>query len=365
MSCKISFESTVNTADYILEYGSYISDINNYTGGYMTKEGINLYLPFGKSTIKYKDHDIHINYRKEGESVGTQSYALYYKTVEVECISKDIILEFIEEAKKHCVGKKEKSEIICYMMVNGVWRSNSKLPKRPLDTIYIDNEIKENLVQDIQSFLDNEDYYNNLGIPYKRNYMFYGPPGTGKTSSIFSLASHFDMNIGFSNFTKQLNDISFMTGLSNIPTNTILVLEDIDRLFTNNELEKTSVTFSGLLNTLDGISRKHKLITIMTANHIKKIENVVIRPGRIDCKQFFGYMSYDNILMMVKKFIPNEDLHTEFVEKIRKLRIKNITPACIQQYLLCNVNNDNLTDNINDLRTLVEDQNSNNNNMYI
>jgi len=367
MSCKISFDSIVNTADYILEYGSYISDIKNYTGGFMSKEGVTLYLPFGKSTIKYKDQDIHITYEKEDKPVGTQSFALYYKTVDIEADNKDIILEFLDEAKEFCIGKKEKNEVICYMMINGLWRSVSKLPKRPMDTIYISQEIKDNIVQDIENYLENEDFYNNLGIPYKRNYIFYGPPGTGKTSSIFAIASKFDMNIGFSNFTKQLNDASFVSGLSNIPNNTILVLEDIDRLFVNNELDKTSITFSGLLNSLDGISRKHKLITIMTANNIKNIQQVVIRPGRIDYKQYFGYMSFEQIQMMLDKFLPDKkEIHEEFIEKIKKLRIRNITPACIQQYLLCNMKKDNLIDDIIELKTLIEEQDgANNNNMYL
>ena len=38
-------------------------------------------------------------------------------------------------------------------------------------------------------FNQSRQYYGDLGIPYRRGYLFYGTPGSGKTSLITALAS--------------------------------------------------------------------------------------------------------------------------------------------------------------------------------
>ena len=100
--------------------------------------------------------------------------------------------------------------------------------------------------------------------------MFHGVPGTGKTSLVFSLASELNMNVAIMTFTNEMNDTTLMRCFRRIPENCILVIEDIDTLFQsrkkNDEL-KNNITFSGLLNTTDGIAYVDKQIIIMTTNH--------------------------------------------------------------------------------------------------
>ena len=48
--------------------------------------------------------------------------------------------------------------------------------KRVVNTIMADCQ----LFQDVEWFLNNEEWYNQRGIPYKRGYILHGPPGTGK-----------------------------------------------------------------------------------------------------------------------------------------------------------------------------------------
>ena len=38
-------------------------------------------------------------------------------------------------------------------------------------------------------FNQSRQYYGDLGIPYRRGYLFHGTPGSGKTSLITALAS--------------------------------------------------------------------------------------------------------------------------------------------------------------------------------
>lgn len=42
------------------------------------------------------------------------------------------------------------------------------------------------------------------------------------------------------------------------------------------------VTFSGLLNALDGAAAQEGRLLFMTTNHIEKLDSALIRPGRCD-----------------------------------------------------------------------------------
>ena len=62
-----------------------------------------------------------------------------------------------------------------------------------------------------------------------------------------------------------------MRALRNIPKNAILVLEDIDGLFKQRkegDQFKSNISFSGLLNSLDGLAYREGMITFMTTNYL-------------------------------------------------------------------------------------------------
>lgn len=49
------------------------------------------------------------------------------------------------------------------------------------------------------------------------------------------------------------------------------------------------MTFSGLLNALDGVaSSTSRRILFMTTNHIDRLDPALIRPGRVDLKELLG-----------------------------------------------------------------------------
>jgi chaperone BCS1 len=45
---------------------------------------------------------------------------------------------------------------------------------------------------------------------------------------------------------------------------------------------QSSVTFSGLLNALDGVASAEERIIFMTTNHVDRLDPALIRPGRVD-----------------------------------------------------------------------------------
>ena len=168
-----------------------------------------------------------------------------------------------------------------------------------------------------------------MGIPYKRNYLFEGVPGTGKTSLILALASKYNMNVGIISLNKELDDYTFMKSISNIPKNTLLVLEDIDGLF--DEDKQNSLTFSGVLNTLDGLGRQDKLIIIMTTNHLNKLNKSLKRAGRIDYRIHFDYSKKTQIKLMLEKFFEGQSIDiNNFIKSINGIKL---TPSILQYFI--------------------------------
>jgi ATPases of the AAA+ class len=110
-----------------------------------------------------------------------------------------------------------------------------------------------------------------LGITRKKVVMLEGPPGTGKSSLIMSLASKLEKDIAYFSFTPDITDTKLIKSMQNTPEDAIIVFEDIDCLFEErkvNDTSKNSITFSALLNCLDGLVCKDGLIVIATTNHI-------------------------------------------------------------------------------------------------
>ena len=107
---------------------------------------------------------------------------------------------------------------------------------------------------------------------------------------IFALASTFDLDIHIINLGPKVDDSVFMTAIAALPSKTILLLEDIDSLFVErkaNDSNKSLVSFSGILNVLDGMARKNGLIIFLTTNFKENLDKALIRPSRVDFQMTF------------------------------------------------------------------------------
>ncbi len=146
------------------------------------------------------------------------------------------------------------------------------------------------------------------GIPYRRGYLLYGSPGSGKSSFIMALAGYLDYNICLLNLSERgMTDDRLTHLLSNAPERSILLLEDIDAAFTGRQSAaedgyQANVTFSGLLNALDGVASGESRIVFMTTNHVEKLDPALIRPGRVDVIVELGDAEPEQVRRLVKRF---------------------------------------------------------------
>lgn len=124
--------------------------------------------------------------------------------------------------------------------------------------------------------------------------------------------------------------------LSNVPERSIMLLEDIDAAFTkrtqtDNQGYQSMITFSGLLNSLDGVASAEERIIFLTTNHVEKLDPALIRPGRVDLKEYLGNATEYQIRNMFLRFYDDEKLADEFVEKTKD---KGVSTASLQGHFV-------------------------------
>jgi len=227
-----------------------------------------------------------------------------------------------------------------YLARDMYWANSGTKYARSTESVVLPTKIKKIVMDDLTRFLSpkTHKFYFKHGIPYKRSYLFRGKPGAGKTSMIEALAGRFKRNLcQLQPAVPEMTDVSFATCLQTVPKDSMIVLEDIDALFERREKQEKScpLTFSALLNGLDGISSPTAQIFIMTTNHPERLDPALVRSGRVDMHVEFSYATEEQIKMMFVNFYPNEEENAKaFSKKVVKLCRNGVTMAVLQQHFV-------------------------------
>ncbi|CAM9089949.1 unnamed protein product, partial [Ectocarpus fasciculatus] len=215
---------------------------------------------------------------------------------------------------------------------------------RSKDSVILDVDDMEVLLSDARKFLDSRAWYTEKGIPYRRGYMLYGPPGCGKTSFAQVLAGELNLDICMLALTHVgLTDNDLCELLRDAPRNSVIVLEDIDAVFVERDATgsgggkkgrkgDSAVSFSGLLNAIDGVASQEGKIFFMTTNHIEKLDAALIRPGRCDVKFEVKHASKQQMERMFLRFYPGETALAE--EFAKRLPANELSMAALQGHFL-------------------------------
>ena len=191
---------------------------------------------------------------------------------------------------------------------DGWWNDEGMKVARKSSSVILANDQLDVILTDMEKFLDRKTrkWYLEHGLPHRRCYLFHGPPGTGKTSTIRVIASKFCLTCCYLSLTNSsFNNQALGDALSKIPPLALLVIEDVDTLYDEENTSGNGVTVSGLLNALDGIISAEGIITILTTNHVDKLDETLIRGGRVDKCFFFGYPLEKELKKMFMSFYPN------------------------------------------------------------
>lgn len=190
---------------------------------------------------------------------------------------------------------------ICAADSYGNWIEIRNIKPKKIENIFLNDTIKDNLISDVDRFVISKKWYAERAIPYKRGYCFYGEPGNGKTSLALAIAKHLNRNINILTL-QSLKDSELQRTFRELSANSILLIEDIDAIFDKRESKVKDLTFSTLLQCLDGVFYTDNVILIITTNHIDHLDEALLRDGRIDVKVEINNPTLSVVVNYVNKF---------------------------------------------------------------
>lgn len=194
-------------------------------------------------------------------------------------------IEALEGYLSDMLKQKMNESIVPYLWIpsSGYWNQTS-LPVRDIDSVILKDGEKEAIIADLEGFIESEDEYLRMGIPWHRGYMLHGPPGNGKSSLIMALAHKLRRHVYVLSLSGIKDDETLNELISAIRKESFVIIEDIDVFsdFVTRDGGSTGLTLAGLLNALDGVFTPHGMVTFMTTNRLEILDEALVRPGRVD-----------------------------------------------------------------------------------
>jgi chaperone BCS1 len=149
-----------------------------------------------------------------------------------------------------------------------------------------------------------------------------------------------------------------MTAFRELSKKSLLLIEDIDCLFEQRKttIENPNITFSSLINIMDGVLYKHGIIIFITTNHPEKLDAALMRMGRIDMIVQMNYPREQDIQKlfydMNEKHGTLEEIAKSYTKFYDKIKGKNMSMSAIVNFLFHH--RMKWAENVNDLLEPIE-----------
>ena len=345
----MEYANSLNDTGKEFVYKGLFEDPNNGADEYLC-----LHIPVGKTKIIYDGSELIFELIRYSDIVGTNFEAMRREElfITISARSKEIACEifkkFIINAVDYNRRIKPETNRRAIFKTNAGWIYLPHMIKSNMNTVYIDQTKKQQLINDVTSFENNKQEYIKYGIPHTRKYLFEGPHGSGKSFLINALASHFNKNLAMISFTPDLDEAYFIKAITTIENSFILVIEDIDLIFSN---KQCGITLNGILNIFDGFGRKEDMIIIMTSNNYDQMEDIYKRPGVLDFVMNFTAPTKQQVNEMFLAFFPKQEYN--FKKFYDNVSSKKTSMALFHKFFFENRNCENILDKMNEFFTLL------------
>ncbi|KAK9097417.1 hypothetical protein Sjap_022914 [Stephania japonica] len=250
-----------------------------------------------------------------------------------------------------------------------LWSSVPFTHPSTFDTVAMDPDLKNEIKSDLMKFVTKQEFYSRVGRAWKRGYLLYGPPGTGKTTLIAAIANFLKFDIYDLELTAVRSNSQLRKLLISTSDKSVIIVEDIDCSLDlsqrknnnkNNEINiemkenyehhqdgadedykralesfSSKVSLSGVLNFVDGLwsSCGGERLMIFTTNHKEKLDQALLRPGRMDKHIHLSYCEISAFKILMKNYLGIEE--HELVREVEEL-LPNVemTPAEIGEVFM-------------------------------
>ncbi|XP_035938975.1 mitochondrial chaperone BCS1 isoform X2 [Halichoerus grypus] len=277
----------------------------------------------GNHFIWYQGKWIRVERSREMQMIDLQT-GTPWESVTFTALGTDrkVFFNILEEARELAL-QQEEGKTVMYTAMGSEWRPfGYPRRRRPLNSVVLGQGLADRIVRDVREFIDNPKWYTDRAL-------------AGELEHSICLLSLTDSSLS----DDRLNHL-----LSVAPQQSLVLLEDVDAAFLSRDLAAENpvkyqglgrLTFSGLLNALDGVASTEARIVFMTTNHVDRLDPALIRPGRVDMKEYVGYCSHWQLTHMFQRFYPGQapSLAEAFAGRVLQ-GTTQISPAQVQGYFM-------------------------------
>ncbi|KAI3726071.1 hypothetical protein L1987_65868 [Smallanthus sonchifolius] len=316
--------------------------------------GVKVYWASGKNILKTQTFSFYPNTDEK------RYYKLTFHKRYRELILRDYLNHVLKEGKEIKVKNRLRK---LYTNNGAQWSHVMFEHPASFKTLAMDPVKKQEIIDDLTTFSNGEEFYNRIGRAWKRGYLLYGPPGTGKSTMIAAMANFLGYDIYDLELTAVKDNTELRRLLIETTSKSIIVIEDIDcsmdltgqrkkeskeeeeestdpakkpmRPPAENEAKTSKVTLSGLLNFVDGLwsACGGDRLIVFTTNHVEKLDPALIRRGRMDRHIELSYCGFEAFRVLAKNYLCLET--HELFEQIRVLFGEaEMTPADVAENLM-------------------------------
>ena len=214
----------------------------------------------------------------------------------------------------------------------------SSLVPRPMDTLFFDQDIKEKIVNHIQTWVSGREIYTSRGLIYKTGILLYGKAGTGKSSLATAIATYLNcplISIDTTTFDK-LNIPEVVDAINADETMYVVLIDEIDTIFKSREdqdmTEVQKANTAKLLSFLDSQQSPTNVIFVATTNYYDRLDKALTRKGRFDLVVKLADLHKDAAIEMCRSFDLNESQINKVLEDA--MPEDTVNPATLQSRIL-------------------------------